>query len=178
MPRDPRPCAAGEGFSTLLGEAPTGLALALSRPFYGATVTFDKRIARLRWSNRALAAAVRAVAAGDRAELAIADPQVCNDLRAWVAGGYSTIPPTTQSFLAAAGAAEERSGPTRKGLLGKLAKYESPRMKGLAHSIAVLEGATVSALRPGLEPLLAHLAEALGLGLSTGSAPSTSRFGV
>ncbi len=166
----------GQGFSMLFGEAVEGLALAFSTPLHAAAVTFDRSIAHLRWSGKALTRGVRAIAAADRAEMAIAAPQACNDLRAWVAGGYSTIPQATESFFAAGEAAQKLPRPTQRGFLRKLARYESPRMKALARSTAALEGQTASALGPALEPLLTHLAGALGLELSTSAAPGTPRI--
>lgn len=165
----------GQGFSMLLGEAADGLALAFSTPLDDAAATFDRSIAHLRWSSKALTRGVRTIAVADRAELAVAAPHVCTDLRAWAADSYSTIPQTTENFLAAGEAAQKHPRPTQQGVLRKLAQYENPRMKSLAHSIVVLEGKTASAIGPALEPLLAHLAEALGLELRTSSAPATPR---
>ena len=160
----------------LLEEAADGLALAFSTPLDSAAVTFDRSIAHLRWSSKALTRGVRAIAVAERSELAVSAPQVCTDIRAWAADGYSTIPQATESFLVAGEAAQKHPRPTQQSFLRKLSQYESPRMKHLAHATAVLEGKTATAIGPALEPLLAHLAEALGLELRASSAPATPRI--
>ena len=55
----------GQGFSMLFGEAVEGLALAFSTPLQCRGGRFDRSIAHLRWSGKALTRGVRAIAAAD-----------------------------------------------------------------------------------------------------------------
>ncbi|TMK23960.1 MAG: hypothetical protein E6G62_09695 [Actinobacteria bacterium] len=53
---------------------------------------------RTRWSNRALTRAVHAYAGKVKTMAALASPDLCGDVKAWVATGFQTLSPRTVSF--------------------------------------------------------------------------------
>jgi hypothetical protein len=52
----------------------------------------------LRWSNGALTRAIQAYIAKGKALTSLAVPHLCADVKAWVVGGYDTLPTSTTSF--------------------------------------------------------------------------------
>jgi hypothetical protein len=52
----------------------------------------------LRWSSRSLTTAVQSYVHSIKVLNALAPPNVCADVRAWVASGYQTLPTTTVRF--------------------------------------------------------------------------------
>lgn len=59
---------------------------------------FVSGVARLPWSDGALRRTVRAYAANLRVLARLAPPHLCADVRAWVAGGYRSLPAATAGF--------------------------------------------------------------------------------
>jgi hypothetical protein len=67
-------------------------------PGAAAAAKFARTVSRLSWSNRALTRAVHAYARKGLAEVRTPLPDVCADLRAWKASGYTALPDTTVRF--------------------------------------------------------------------------------
>lgn len=67
-------------------------------PGAGAAATFSRTVAKLHWSNAALTRAVHKYARQGLAEVRTPLPDVCGDLRAWKASGYTKLPETTIRF--------------------------------------------------------------------------------
>lgn len=59
---------------------------------------FIARTSRLAWSDARLRRTVRAYAADLRVLVRLPAPQLCADVRAWVAGGYTALPESTVRF--------------------------------------------------------------------------------
>jgi hypothetical protein len=99
-----------------------------------------RTVSRLRWTDRRLTRIVRDEARHDRmqAHLLMAIPSVCTDTKAWVAGGYRTLPAGTARFLKAAEA--QSTGPEVEPL-PLLARYEGPRARLLVRRIRRLRAA-------------------------------------
>lgn len=55
----------------------------------------------LRWSSRTVTDLVRATGAQDEAEVKLAYPDLCRELREWVGSGYHTVPATAGRFVRA-----------------------------------------------------------------------------
>lgn len=60
--------------------------------------SFIRTVKGLRWSNRKLTSTVQAYASKLKVMNALAPPDVCADVRAWVASKYQTLPATTVRF--------------------------------------------------------------------------------
>jgi len=59
---------------------------------------FVRATAGLRWSSRVLTNAVQSYVSKIRVLTKLAPPNVCGDVRAWVASGYQTLPANTVRF--------------------------------------------------------------------------------
>jgi len=67
-------------------------------PGASAAAKFSRSVANLNWSNGSLTRAVRKYARQGLAEVRTPTPNVCGDLRAWKASGYTKLPETTVHF--------------------------------------------------------------------------------
>jgi hypothetical protein len=68
------------------------------RPDVPAVHVFTRTVARLHWSSRTLTSTLRSYAGKLNKLSAVAAPDLCADVRAWVASGYQTLPASTVSF--------------------------------------------------------------------------------
>jgi hypothetical protein len=68
------------------------------QPGASAAASFARAVSKLKWSNASLTRAVRAYARQGLTEVHTPLPDVCSDLRAWKASGYTTLPPSTVHF--------------------------------------------------------------------------------
>jgi hypothetical protein len=68
------------------------------QPGLAAATKFSRTVSKLSWSNAALTRAVHAYARQGLAEVRTPPPDVCADLRAWKASGYTALPATTVHF--------------------------------------------------------------------------------
>ena len=96
---------------------------------------FIASAAHLRWSSASLTRAVHEYVSNLRVLVALAPPHLCADVRAWVAGGYTSLPAATVAFDRRFMAAWVAIGL----LPGKLAASEGPRERGIARRASALE---------------------------------------
>jgi hypothetical protein len=96
---------------------------------------FVKRVVRLRWSSRSLTRQVHEYAGDVRTLIGLGEPNVCADVRAWVAGGYATLPATTIAFAPRFIAAWVRLGD----LPSALARSAPSSERGLVRKITQME---------------------------------------
>jgi hypothetical protein len=89
-----------ENSNKLTWEAIGAMTIAGYQPGRRAIATFARAVAPLRWSNAALTRAVRSYARKLRTEVQTPPPDVCGDLRAWRASGYTSLPQSTLHFRA------------------------------------------------------------------------------
>jgi hypothetical protein len=68
------------------------------QPGVGAATTYARAVSKLSWSSSSLTRAVRAYARQGLTEVHTPLPDVCGDLRAWKASGYTTLPASTVHF--------------------------------------------------------------------------------
>jgi hypothetical protein len=64
-----------------------------------ADVRFAKTVRRLRWSSRKLTRLLRSLALEQAEQSAIPRPNLCSDMKSWVASGYTTVSPGTKKLL-------------------------------------------------------------------------------
>jgi len=89
----------------------------------------------LRWSSRSLTSAVQSYVHSVKVLNALAPPNVCADVRAWVASGYQTLPATTVQF-------DQQFMPNwvAIGLLpGGLSAFEQSSQRGIVRRTNALE---------------------------------------
>jgi hypothetical protein len=68
------------------------------QPDKAAVATFASTVKRLRWSNATLTRKVHSYATRLKTLSMLPAPNVCGDVRAWVAGHYQALPASTVSF--------------------------------------------------------------------------------
>ena len=135
--------------SGALAEAPRGTQLTeirrevnlaplavLDAPDRAAARQMARAIERLRWSDRALARAVRGWLTAVRAGYTLPVPNLCSDLKAWVASDYHTFSPGTVGFTRALRKLlffEGGSG--EPGLEQRLHRYEDRLTARFAHRL-------------------------------------------
>lgn len=108
--------------SDLQGELGLALGLALIGPDRQASLAYVRAVRSLRWSNNAVTLLERESAVELESELQTAPPQVCADMKAWVASGYRTLSPATKALIG------QREA-TLRTLLGLL-RRDVPRLLG------------------------------------------------
>jgi hypothetical protein len=65
----------------------------------GPVATFAREVRGLRWSSGRLTHAVARFATRLKGLTKLATPDVCGDLRAWAASGYTTLPASNAAFV-------------------------------------------------------------------------------
>lgn len=137
----------------LRGEISFALDRAHGEPDRPAVLALANAIRQLRWSDPRIAQEADAFATYLEAQLAIPLPAVCADLKAWVASGYTTLPPGTtqlrsrQKALIGEGLAaysvfeslQRFEGPSEKTLLRKIQQGARGRRGSLAMLAATKE---------------------------------------
>jgi hypothetical protein len=120
----------------LSNEVVGAMTVVIYRPDAAAIHTFARSVAGLHWSNRKLTRIVRKYATQLQGLSALATPDVCGDVRAWVASGYQTLAPSTVQFNTSyyADDIEAEEVPLRL-----LAPYESAAVSSLVHRTKRLE---------------------------------------
>jgi hypothetical protein len=120
----------------LSNEVVGALEVAAYGPDKASMQAFAHAVRPLRWSNRKLTRMVDAYATKLERFPTLAPPDICADVKAWAASGYSTLPATTVSFderyYALDIEAEEVS-------LRLLRPYESATEASLLHRTELLE---------------------------------------
>jgi hypothetical protein len=111
------------------------MVIGAAQPDLQAIKTFERAVAGLSWSDRALTSAVRAYVGDLKTVLSLAAPNLCASVRAWAADGYRSLPPSTVAFVAKFMPAWVALGY----LPAQLARYESSGTKALASRAGGLE---------------------------------------
>jgi hypothetical protein len=96
--------------------------------------SFDRAVKPLRWSNAAITRAVDSYAASLHELSVVPLPNLCGDMSAWAATGFSAIPAATAQFDRHVEAIEGH--PLKLALLDP---YEGPAQRALAARVAGLE---------------------------------------
>jgi hypothetical protein len=144
-----------------------------------ATLAYARAVGPLRWSNSYLTELARIGAATLERQLQSAPPDVCADMKAWVASGYQTLSTVTKALIREQETVdrpllrvlrERIAGPA--GLVDPLLPYEGSREKALAREIDLLENDLKSA-RKGLATVERGLERTLGLDTRAGALPES-----
>ncbi len=69
------------------------------RTDHPALAHFSHVVSGLRWSDRALTRLARSYAAERAAQSSLQAPDLCADLKAWVASGYQAVSPSTKQYV-------------------------------------------------------------------------------
>jgi hypothetical protein len=87
-----------EASEALTWELIGAMTIAGYQPGLGAAMKFSRAVSKLSWSDASLTRAVRKYTRQGLAQVRTPPPDVCGDLRAWKASGYTTLPATTVHF--------------------------------------------------------------------------------
>jgi hypothetical protein len=82
----------------LSNELVGAMTVAAIRPDVRAIAAFTNTVRNLHWSNATLTRKVHSYAAKLHTLSTLAAPDVCADVKAWAAGGYRVLPPSTVRF--------------------------------------------------------------------------------
>ena len=111
------------------------------RAEHAVSVKFARTVRRLHWSDRRLTRLVHTDAQRRALQSGIAPPDLCADLKAWAASGYTATSAATKGYLrrlSAAGATTlQVSG--QKTIKRQLARYEDRSAKALIRRTKTLE---------------------------------------
>lgn len=177
-PQSPRQMGESNRERRQLSDLESELALALELPPIEAdrqaALTYARAVSSLRWSNNTVTALERTGAAALEWQLQSVPPDVCADMKAWVASGYRTLSPATKVLIREQEAVER---PLLRLLREHLASlpgvdpllpYEGSQEKALARKVDVLEG-DLKSVRKGLARIETGLERTLGLATPAGA---------
>lgn len=122
---------------------------------------FARAVSRLRWSNRALTRLIHSYAAAGVAQAAVPAPDLCADLRSWVASGYKSVSAATEAYIHTESVLIGETRGATSAITRKLAPYENRSDKKIARQIASLEKKAVGTGAPELLAALTKVGEVL-----------------
>jgi hypothetical protein len=122
---------------------------------------FAHSVARLRWSDRALTRLVHTYATGEVEQAGIPTPDLCSDMRAWVASGFQTVSAATNAYLGRVSTLSSRTGGAQEAIMRKLERFESPADKRIARQIAAAEKQATEVVLPKLSAVFDKVGEVL-----------------
>jgi hypothetical protein len=125
-PGGPESTAVARVRAALNKEVGVELGLAELTPIRPAFVSFARRVGRLRWTVPAINRAVTASLRSGRLALSLVPPDLCGDIAAAAASGFTTLPAETYAFLRGADASLLRPGPAFTGLLALMKPFTGP----------------------------------------------------
>lgn len=95
---------------------------------------FVKAVKPLRWSNPAVNRSAHRFVTGLQEMAALSVPDLCGDVRAWIAGGFNAVSPTTERYDKHVEAIEVKQVPRRL-----LIKYVQPSDRALLDRVERLD---------------------------------------
>jgi hypothetical protein len=122
---------------------------------------FARSVARLRWSDRGLTRLVHAYTAGEVEQAGIPTPDLCSDIRAWVASGFQTVSAATVAYLDRESTLSSRTAGAQEAIMRTLEHYETSADKRVARQIAAAEERALATVLPKLSAVFAKVGEVL-----------------
>jgi len=122
-------------------EVIAAMVLSAARPDLTAIKAFVRAAGALSWSNHGLTSAVHTYVGDLKTILSLPTPNLCGDVKAWAASGYTTLPASTVTLVAKFMPAWVALGD----LPAQLARYESSAARSLARRSGPLEEALTEA---------------------------------
>ena len=122
---------------------------------------FADSVQRLRWSDRGLARLVHAYAAGEVEQAEIPTPDLCADIRAWVASDFQSVSAATVAYLGRESTLSSRTAGAQEAIMHKLERYESPADKRIGRRIADAEKRALATVLPKVSAVLDKVGEVL-----------------
>jgi hypothetical protein len=119
----------------LSDEVVGAIVVAGTHPNLAAIKSFIRAAGGLRWSSHGLTSTVRSYTGKLKTLSALTPPNLCGDVKSWVASGYQTLPASTVSFDAQYTPVWVALGE----LPASLGRFEGPDARGLIRVIKRLE---------------------------------------
>lgn len=160
-----------EQAGTLQDELGSALGLALLQADRQGTLAYTGAVTPLSWSDSRVASIIHERVVELQERIGQALPDVCADMRAWVASGYRTLSPATKEFrakqeaprTAIATVGARHAAPTPRPTLAQLlARYENAADRALIAKAQLLEQSELPRLR-SLNSIEERLQRALGI---------------
>jgi hypothetical protein len=145
------------------GEILGSVLVAIFRPENRANNKFVQTVESLRWSSRKLERTVRSYATELKAQTKLTIPNLCADLKAWVASGYTALPASSAHFVQQIHAIIAGPGPGEVPLT-LFAPYQRPNEKTIIRRTTRLEAELTRSQTAILEATLSQISRALGQG--------------
>jgi hypothetical protein len=120
-----------------------------------------RTLSRLHWSSRALTRLVHSEAEDEAARAQLPVPNLCADINVWVASGYQTVAPATESYVRRESELSAATNGAEKAVSKGLARFEDQSDKRVVHQIVKLEKTALPADVRKLLAAMAKVAEAL-----------------
>jgi hypothetical protein len=143
-------------------EAEEAVLLALIGPDLAAYRAFGSRLARLHWRNHRLTVLVHGFGQAEDEIGMIRAPQLCGDLKEWVASGYAKLPAGTPRFLEQFAVAHGGSR-AQEQIERMLRPYEGARARSLDTRVKRAREQLARVLLAGLVPMARKLRTELAL---------------
>jgi hypothetical protein len=122
---------------------------------------FARSVAHLEWSDGGLSRLVHTYTTGEVEQAEVPAPDLCSDMRAWVASGFQSVSPAAVAYLRRKGTILGRTGGAQEAIMGKLERYETAADKRIAGQIAEAEKRAVRTVLPKVYAVLAKVGEVL-----------------
>jgi hypothetical protein len=122
---------------------------------------FADSVARLKWSDSGLTRLVHTYATGEVERTESLTPDLCSDIRAWVASGFQTVSAATSAYLGRESTISTRTAGAQEAIMRKLERYETPADKRIARQIAAAEQHALATVLPKVSAVLAKVGEVL-----------------
>jgi hypothetical protein len=126
----------GSGLEEAVVESVGAVAAAMNPFVSQAGDSFALGTEQLRWSSASVTRSARALAENLKAQTATLPPDLCGDLRAWVASGYRQLPMAARQFVAQFSTPHP---PFPWEVLRILSRFEGPRLSAEARRVKGLE---------------------------------------
>jgi hypothetical protein len=122
---------------------------------------FARSVGHLKWSDRGLTRLVHAYATGEVEQAEVPTPDLCSDIRAWVASGFQTVSASTAAYLGRESTISSRTAGAQEAIMRKLERYETPADKRIVRQIAAAEKQALQTVVPKVTAVFDKVGEVL-----------------
>jgi hypothetical protein len=133
------------------------------RAEHAVAARFARAVRRLRWSNGRLTRLVHSDAQRRALQSGILAPNLCADLKAWAASGYTATPATTKGYLRrlTAAGATTLGASAQKNIKRQLGRYEDATARAIVRRTKKLEAQQARYAASVFSPATARVSQAL-----------------
>jgi hypothetical protein len=122
---------------------------------------FADSVSRLKWTDRGLTRLVHTYATGEVEQAEVPTPDLCSDMRAWVASGFQTVSVAPAAYLNRESTLSSRTAGAQEAIMRKLERFESSADKRVARRIAAAEKRALQTVLPKVTAVFDKVGEVL-----------------